>query len=262
MEIIILGSGSAYGTPMMGGFMHGSDLTDKKNIRLRSSILVKTANGSILVDVTPDIRQQTLNNNVKDIDAILITHGHADHIAGLWEIPRYSHNAEKTIDIHASENTMEYILNMFSFMFSPTAIHPNRKESLSWHSFIPNQPFTCMGCEVMPIDFPHNGINKEVLTTGYLFNKKLLYSTDISGVFDENVEYLTNLDVWIIDCNNGNEARENGHLDLAKIVNLKDKFKPKRMYLTHIQDNIDFEDFSKLLPDGVELVYDEMVIEV
>lgn len=255
MKITVLGSGSAYGIPMIFNVWGAANPNNPKNKRSRASLLLEECGKSILIDAGPDLRYQLNDNNVKNIDSVFITHSHYDHIAGIPELPRATKILGHNIEIYAAAGTMSELKHCYSYLFKEGE-EPESK-GLVWKELPTSGCFEASGIQFETLLFPHH----QIFSSAFRY-KNFAYVTDWQDFPQGADEFLKNLDLLIVECNNATEPEENGHSDLFKIKQIKEKFNPKRIILSHISRRTDHDEFAKLLPAGIELSYDGMVLEV
>ncbi|NAW52252.1 MBL fold metallo-hydrolase [Elizabethkingia argentiflava] len=253
MHLIFLGTGTSQGVPYIGCEHPVCLSKNPKDKRLRSSILVTTdSHHRILIDCGPDFRQQMLLHQEKQVDAVLLTHEHNDHIIGLDDLrPIIFHN-KKNMPIYCKQRTGNEIKNRFPYAFSQNK-YPG-VPSFDIH-ILENHAFSLFNLEIMPIEVMHYKID----IFGYKF-KNTAYITDASGISDQEKIKLKNLDNLIINC----LRKDNPHLShfiLSQVLNLVDELKPKKTYLTHLSHQIGFHDeTNQQLPDNIQLAYDGLKI--
>ena len=255
MKITILGSGSAYGLPMIFNTWGKANPANPKNRRTRASLFLEENGKSILIDAGPEVRLQINDNNITNIDAVFITHAHYDHIGGIPELPRASKVLEHGIDIYATELTIRGLRENFGYLFDKEA----EPESEGIHfKTLPNEgKFTVEGLEFETLQFPHH----HIFSSAFRY-KNFAYVTDWQALPSGADEFLKNLDLLIIECNNGDAPEENGHGDLNKINEIKEKYHPKHIVLSHLSRRVDADETAKLLPENCELSYDGMQLNI
>ncbi|MBO6037721.1 MAG: MBL fold metallo-hydrolase [Acetobacter sp.] len=261
MKIIVLGCGGSAGVPMIGGKngrgeWGACDPTEKRNNRSRSSILFQMQNGnSILVDTTPDLRQQFLTNGITNCNAIIYTHAHADHIGGLDDIRAINRLMKKPICIYGYEMVLKEIQQRFEYVFRPVT-------SLDFPIAVLEAIPVSMGCEVCISGYPFTLFEQN---HGYIFSTGVrcgtfAYSTDVVALSDESLALLHGVQTWMVDC-----FQRDVHIThawLERVLEWRAHIQPRRMILTHMGVDMDWGWLQKNLPQGVEAAYDGMVIEV
>ena len=257
MKITILGSGSAFGVPMIFNNWGKTNPDNPKNERMRASIFIEEQGKSILIDAGPELRIQTNRFNIQNIDAVFITHAHYDHIGGIPDLARGTKLLGHGIDIFASKETMEGLKDSFGYLFKEKANADPEAKDLNW-KFLPDSgKFTAAGLEFETLPFPHHHLKSSAFRY-----KNFAYVTDWQASPENAEAFFSHLDLLIIECNNGPEPEENGHSDLNKINEIIEKFHPKRIILSHLSWRIDSEEISKILPPTCELSYDGMVLSI
>lgn len=258
MKITILGSGSAYGVPVIGGDWGSCDPKNPKNRRTAPSILVEDANTRLLVDMGPDIRPQAEKHKIQDIDAIFFTHQHADHITGCFHLPmlmRYF-NGGKNLPMYASRSTRKDIEKVWWFQNDPKInIEYSGEGRPYWVEMLPHQDISIGTLKLKTFEQHHGGF----MSMGFRIGN-FAYSTDVNKFPEHTKQYLYNLDHWIVECNCEEETTM--HANLEKIFAWDAEFKPKRIYLTHLDHTMDYDRISAKLPEHIQLCYDDMVLEI
>jgi len=252
-KITITGSGSACGVPIIGGSFGATDAGNEKNIRTRSAARFETPEGDFLVECGPDFRIQVLRNNITEIDNIFLSHGHADHIIGIWELSCYAGRRGKPVAVYGSEQTLNEVKRIFSFMFAE-----GKQTKILLNEIKPFAEFTFSGTgvKVVPLPFIHQNMNP----LGFKY-KRTVYTPDFSSFPDMVDDYLQDLDLWIMELTFRNDVGR-GHNYIDQLHTLLEKYKPKRCVLNHLSDDIDYETLSSALPPNVELAYDGMIVDI
>ena len=253
MKITFLGTGTSQGIPVIGS-KHPVCLSDnKKDKRLRVSILVEWDSYVYVVDCGPDFRYQMLRSGCTKIDGILFTHEHADHIMGLDDIRPYYFN-QGAISIYAHKRVLKALQIKFDYIFSTKNKYPGAPSVIS--NRIKNKPFKLNTLEVMPVKGKHD----ELQIFGYKFGD-FVYLTDMKTVEDKEVEKIKNIKVLVI-----NALRiqpHHSHFNLEEALQFIERVKPEKAYLTHISHMLGFHDeVEKTLPKNVFLAYDELQITI
>lgn len=254
-KVTILGCGSSNGVPSVGLGWGNCDPKNPKNRRLRSSILIEEAGKKILVDVTPDFREQALRHDINHIDAILFTHAHADHVHGIDDVRWINVVMGQPINIYASAQTISEIDHRFAYVFTPL---PDGVEFFFKPVLIPHVisgPFEAAGVPITVFSQDHGYCE----TLGFKIGK-FAYSTDVVDFPESSKEHLYDLDVWVVDCLR--HKPHNTHAHVEKLLEWVKEFKPKQVYMTHMSILFDYAAAMADTPDNVEPAYDGLVIDV
>lgn len=245
------------GVPIIGCDCEICTSNDPKNKRRRASIFVEIDGINLLMDTSPDLREQALANNITRVDAILYTHEHADHINGLDDLRRFSVLQEQKMEIYSNKETMDSLKTRFSHAFGE--ILPEwgwYKLQLNPHEITEGKKFQINGVEILPFSQTHG----KYTSIGYRIGN-FAYSTDVNEFNDEELEkYFSDLDLWVVDCQGYSDSKT--HSKVETTLGWLEKVKPKRAVLTHMGHEIDYKKFAAELPEGVEPAYDSMVIEL
>ena len=227
--------------------------TDQKNKRLRSSILVQSENTALVVDTTPDFRTQMLRENVKNLDAILFTHPHKDHVAGLDDIKAYNYFQQKPMEVYANTLTQEALRREFSYIFAENK-YPGIP-SVNLHT-ITDQPFVIGDITVIPIQVWH--LKMPVL--GFRFGD-FTYITDANRIEEKEKEKIKGSEIMVV---NALRKKEHiSHFTLAQAIDLVKELNIPKAFFTHISHQLGLHnDVSKELPPGIQLAWDGLQIEI
>jgi len=254
MKAIVLGCGGSGGVPLIGNVWGACNSKNRKNRRTRVSILIKTKKTSILVDCSPDMRQQLLKARVKKIDAVLITHAHADHVHGIDDFRSLNRVMKKDIDLYADKNTLKILKKRFDYVFKPLVPRAKGfyyKPCLQAHET--REKFRVGDIDIVPFIQKH-GYSESL---GYRFGP-LAYSTDVSDFSVKSLSKLRGIKIWIVDCLRLKPHPSHSHL--KKTLSWIRKIKPEKAILTHLNHEADYDELSKMLPPGVEVGFDGMKI--
>lgn len=252
MRIRILGSGTSSGVPRVGNDWGQCDPSNPKNRRRRVSILVTWEKVRILVDTGPDLREQLLDAEVSDVEAVIWTHDHADHCHGIDDLRQLYHARGRPVAGYARPDTMDSLKHRFAYAFDgkdgyPAVVDPH---------ILPDH-VNLGGLSIRTVDQPHG----EITTAGLRFDageKTAVYSTDFNGLTPEMETAFEGADLWIVDTLR--RRPHPSHPNLQQGLEWIARLAPKRAVLTHMDNSMDYETLRAELPDGVEPGFDGMEI--
>lgn len=253
MKITVLGSGTSSGVPIIGCPCLVCTSTHPKNKRLRSSCLFEVDGKTILIDTSPDLRQQALTHQIKRIDAVLYTHVHADHVHGIDELRIYNAYQNAAIPVYGDPATLTHLEMIFSYIFRPTSVYTSLVPRLEAHPI--EGEFDCLGVCVTPIPCHHGA---KYMTTNYRIGNAA-WLTDTNGIPESSLARLKNLDVLFLD---GLRLDSHPtHFSLTEAIETAQKIGAKKTYLIHLTHDYDHDVFNLTLPTGIELAYDGLIVE-
>lgn len=252
MKLTFLGTGTSTGVPSIACECETCSSDDPRDKRLRVSILIEHGNQVVLVDTSSDFRQQALRYGLRRLDAVLITHCHADHIFGLDDI-RPLNFRYGALGLFANERAWPDIRRIFKYIFEPSHFGGGLPQVIP-HTVVSGAPF-CLAENLLitPLEVIHGRLP----VMAYRFND-FAYATDLSEIPPAAMAGLRNLDVLVLDCLRFKEHPT--HLWVDKAVQYINELQPRRAFLTHIAHDIKHERDSKRLPPGVSWAYDGLVV--
>lgn len=239
-ELILLGCGSSLGVPRIDGYWGRANKKNKKNRRMRCSLFIKYRGISIIIDTSPDIKNQLLNNKIKKIDFVVYTHDHADQTHGINELRPFFWINKKKIPTYADKKTSNYLLNSFKYLFVKQSKYykPILKMNIINNIFFIKKNKNSIKLETIKVR--HGDIN----SNGYLFNK-IAYISDCSSISNVSLKKLMNLELLIIDCLKfKNHAT---HLNFKKCLSYIKILNPKKTILTNLHSDFDYLFLKKKL---------------
>jgi phosphoribosyl 1,2-cyclic phosphate phosphodiesterase len=253
-RVTFLGTGTSSGVPMIGCHCDVCRSTDPRDTRLRPSIYVEIpGQAAILVDTTPDFRQQALTHGIERIDAVLFTHSHADHILGLDELRRFNWMQGGPIPCYASVDTWAHIRRTFYYAFDGEKRMGGGIPKLEPHDI--TGPMVVNGVHVTPVPLWHG--NTAIL--GFRFGR-FAYLTDCSRLADDAWAIIDGVETLVIDALR--DRPHTTHFTVDEALEVIARVKPRRAYTTHMSHELGHAATSARLPAGVELAYDGLVLEV
>jgi phosphoribosyl 1,2-cyclic phosphate phosphodiesterase len=253
IHITVLGSGTSSGVPTIGCGCEVCSSADPRDKRLRPSIFVRYSGHGVLIDTTPDFREQALRSRMDRIDAILYTHSHADHILGLDDVRPFNYKQRSAIPIYGMVETLDSIQRVFRYAFEDGP-KQSSVPRLDMHT-LNGEPFDLLGLQFMPIRLEHG--NSTVL--GFRFGNAA-YLTDHSEIPPESKAKLRGLDVLFLDALR--HRPHPTHSTVEKSLQTVAELKPRRAFFTHICHDLPHERTEAALPAGVRLAYDGLELDV
>lgn len=258
----ILGSGSSGGVPRIGGDWGACDPDEPRNRRLRSSFLIEKfdAGGAtrLLIDSSPDIRQQLLNANISKLDAVAYTHSHADHIHGIDDLRVVFYNRGSRLPVYYDEATGAELFEKFRYCFELPE-DSNYVPIFDGQLMTLHEPLEISGEGGVIEATPFQQIHGQGHSLGFRVGD-LCYATDVNIFPERSLPYLENLDVLIIDALR--HKTHPCHFTVEQALEVVETYKPKRAILTHMHIDLDYQSLKSQLPENVEPGFDGMTIEL
>ena len=264
-EIIILGCGGSGGVPLATGYWGNCNPDNPKNRRTRSSIAIRTERTCVVIDSGPDFHAQTITHSINNIDSIIYTHDHADHINGIDDVrylaikQRIAGESDYIFPIYADHPTLDAIENRFDYIFNAS------KDGL----YIPLLEKNYISDNYDQISIgdicfkPFEQIHGSGRSLGFIINNKVAYSTDVSNFDRAVLESLNGIDTWIVDCGQFGSVTENltVHPNIERVMEWNEIVKAKKLYLTHLTPRDDYNVLNNATEDYIEAAYDGLVID-
>ncbi len=250
MKLTILGCGTSGGVPKMPEYWGACDPNNPKNRRRRASVLIEEDGTSVLIDTTPDLREQMLAAGVQELDAVFYTHDHADHVHGIDDLRGFFHVRRNKMPVYGDEQTLETLKGRFEYVFKSQDGYP---AICSAH--VLKGPKKVGPIKMQPFEQGHgNGVS-----LGYRFGE-MAYSTDLDRLPETAFDALKGVRVWVVDALRYEPHPTHSHL--AQTLEWIEKVAPERAIITHMTWDMDYETLRKELPPGVEPAFDGMEIRL
>lgn len=250
MRVTVLGCGSSMGVPRPDGHWGACDPNNPKNCRTRSSILLQANNKNILIDTSPDLRQQTLAAEISRIDSVIWTHDHADQSHGIDDLRCFAYGQRFAIPAWADQETLDSLRSKFRYCFEMVSGYP---PIVSAHLI--DGPFEIEGLKAVPFRQRHGRIH----SLGFRFGD-FAYSNDVGELDEAAFEALSGVEIWMVDCLRYIPHESHAHLD--KTLSWIKRLGPRRAILTNLHIDLDYDVLRQQLPPHIEPAYDGMRFEV
>ena len=251
IKFTILGCGSSMGVPRADGSFGECNPADKKNYRTRCSAIVSSKYSNILIDTSPDLRSQLLQNNINKIDRVLYSHFHADQTHGINDLRIFFIKNKKKIPIYTDKQTKKYLLKNFKYCFEKKFSYP---AILKINNLKKNNNFKYRNIKlnIKSIRVRHG----KVKCNAFIINNKCAYLSDANMIYQKDYKYFKNLKYFIIDCLRYD--MHPSHYNLEQVLDLIKILKPKKSILTNLHSDLDYNKLKKKLPKNVLPAYDGM----
>ena len=250
VKFTILGSGSSVGVPRIDGYFGNCDPGEPKNYRTRCSAAITFEDKNILIDTSPDLRMQLINNKIQNINCVFYTNMHADQTHGINELRTFFLKYKKKIPIYADKLTSKYLTNSFDYCFKKN--YDGYPASLKMNILKKQHIFKYKDKRLVikPIKIKHGSID----CMSYIINDKCAYASDISKIYDKDIKYFYNLNYLVIDCLRFQSHPS--HFNLDDVLKLTKLVKPKKTFLTNLNNEMDYKKLIKILPKNIKPAYD------
>ena len=265
MKITFLGTGTSHGVPPIDCMIEGYarckkdvcklSANDPKHARTRSSLLIEWDGAAICIDASLDFRQQALRERVKRIDALLITHGHADHIGGIPDVRSYTQHTGKALPLYGSAETVAAVRQSYGYVFNPHTFKGGGIPNIETRAI--DGPFVLFGKQVVPLSVRHGDLEG---CFGYRLGP-LVYIPDMKSIGEAELRKCAGAEVLILNCLR-DEREHISHLILPESIALARRIAPKRCYFIHMCHDIHYELDAAGLDEGMQFSYDGLRIEI
>ncbi len=280
LQLLFVGTGTSAGVPMIGCHCPVCSSDDPRNHRSRASAIVRYPNVTgkteanpsksnqsrsdsyrqYLIDTTPELRLEMIRHKIDRLDGVFYTHNHADHVFGIDDLRRFNAVMKAPLDLFAEQRVIEWFRHTFSYIFEP---HKNINQSfipeLILQTIEPNVPAFFGGATWTPIRLLHGRLPILGFRVDFQ-DQSLAYCTDVSGVPPESWPLLENLDVLVLDALR--QRHHPTHMTIDQALDVVHQVKPRQSYFTHMSHEIDHAEVDAQLPDGVNLSYDGLLVDL
>lgn len=252
MELTFLGTGTSMGVPTAGGFGKERLDGDPRNIRWRCSVWVQTPEASIIIDTGPEFRLQTLRAGISQIDLVLITHEHMDHIAGLDDLRPFCYKQNQKMPLYTTQKAKKSIQKRFEYMFGPDRYPGATDLDIE----VLTAPTTFRDVEITPLPAKHGNVK----VMGFRLND-IAYLTDVKEIPESTKEKIRGAKLLITSGLRW-EPEHPTHLTIPESVELADELNIPQTYLIHMNSYVNHEKSNKKLPGHVQLAYDQLTVTI
>jgi phosphoribosyl 1,2-cyclic phosphate phosphodiesterase len=250
-ELTFLGTGTSNGIPVIGCQCAVCTSLDPRDKRSRTSAVVTHRGRTYLIDTSTELRLQAISAGLTHIDAVLMTHAHADHLSGIDDLRRFNELNKAHLPLYAHRETADQLRVRYAYAFTDIFPFYGGKPDLILHEF--DGPFTPFDDEIVPIPVFHG----QSLIHGFRFGR-LAYVTDAKDIPAESMDLLQGLDILVL--NALRERPHPTHLSLQEAVDVAKELNPRKTYLVHLSHELGHEEATRLLPDEVEVAFDGLTV--
>lgn len=252
-----MGTGTSVGVPVIGCCCEVCTSPNPRNERMRCGAILRTPEGSLVIDTGPELRIQLVRERVRLVHAALFTHAHADHIMGLDDLRICSFQLDAPMPLYCELPVEEQLRSTFAYAFTDPATHshPHAVPRLRFERLEPGVPVRVLGIDVLPLRVKHG----KLPVLGFRFGN-VAFCTDVSTIPAETKQQLQGLDVLILDALRYEPHPT--HLHVSAAVQLIEQLRPRKAYLTHMSHDLEYERLKSELPPHIEPAYDGLRIPV
>ena len=251
ITITFLGTGTSVGVPVIGCHCAVCTSADPRNNRTRSSVLITTPEAKLLIDSGPDLREQALREKISEIDAVIYTHSHLDHVAGFDEMRAFCWKRDSPLPLHATGSTLAVLKNMFGWAFHQDNTY---KGYIKPDPHVIGSAFGIGGLTITPLPVLHGSVE----TIGLLFETaggiRFAYLPDVKSIPETTLRMMGNLDLLVIDALR--DTPHGTHLSVPEACAISARLAPNKTLLTHLSHDLDHAELSGRLPENISPAYD------
>ncbi len=256
MQLTFLGTGTSHGVPIIGCKCAVCKSTNPKNRRYRSSILIKASDTNLLFDTTPEFRLQAIENNIEKVNAVFLTHAHADHIFGFDDLRRFCEIQNETIPVYGSAATMDYMKKAFHYVANPSySLNAVPRVELIEQT----ETIEINGVKISAIPVSHG----KLIAQAYKIDdgkNSIVYAPDCNRISDESFAEIGTTDIMILDALR--PEKHPTHFNIDESINALQRINAKQSFLTHLTHNNEHEALQKTLPQNIHVAYDGLQITI
>lgn len=254
MRVTFLGTGTSHGVPVAGCNCGTCKATDPRNKRNRASVFIEDKTASMLIDTPAEFRLASIAHKISYIDAVLLTHAHADHVSGFDDIRRYNEISGMDMPVYSDGATLGEMRRRFDYIFAETQ-EGGGKPKVRLKPVEPGKAFEIKGTKVLPLSVKHGEMDILAFRIG-----NFAYLTDVSEIPEKTFEALFGLDVLVLDALKPEEHPT--HFSLSQAIDAAKRIGAKKTFFTHISHRLEHAETEESLPEGVFLAYDGLVLEL
>jgi phosphoribosyl 1,2-cyclic phosphate phosphodiesterase len=253
--VTMLGCGASFGTPAAGGYWGACDPSEPKNERSRASILVEQSGTKVLIDTSYDLRLQMNRHKITNLDAVIYTHSHSDHVNGIDDLRMICFQHKKILDVYANSETLSELMRRWPYIFHsrPDGLY---KQFLNPCEIANNGRFKIGNMQIESFEQDHMTCTSLGFRIG-----NFAYSVDVADLPETSLHKLTGLKAWVVDCSAYKKDIVQSHANLSRVLKWVERLKPEMTYLTDLSTHMDYKTLCNELPPHIRPSYDGMIIE-